>query len=73
MNRVPTNFYRVTARATADGEKNTKGVPTIKTGDLLEIYKNDFGLLAYNLNTHNYIYISKDYFRHSLTILEVAE
>lgn len=73
MNRIPENFYCVTARATADGEKNTKGVPTIKAGDLLEIYKNDFGLLTYNLNTHAYLYISKEFYRQSLTILEVAK
>lgn len=66
MNRIPTNFYRITARATEDA----KG---ISSGDLLEIYNNDFGLLTYNNRDNRYYYISKNFYRDSLKVLEVVK
>ena len=66
MNRIPKNFYRVTARATADAEG-------ICSGDLLEIYNNDFGLLTYNNRDNKYYYIDKDFYRDCLKVLEVVK
>lgn len=66
MNRIPKNFYRVTARATAAAEG-------ICIGDLLEIYSNDFGLLAYNNRNNTYYYIDKDFYRDCLNVLEVVK
>lgn len=66
MNRIPTNFCSVTARATADAEG-------ICSGDLLEIYSNDFGLLTYNNRDSKYYYISKDFYRDCLKVLEVVK
>lgn len=66
MNRIPENFYRVTARATSDAEG-------ICSGDLLEIYSNDFGLLAYNNRDNTYYYIGKDFYRNCLKVLEVVK
>lgn len=69
MNRIPKTFYRVTARATEDSYA-TGG---IRKDDLLEIYNNDFGLLAYNNRDNTYYYISKDFYRNCLNVLEVVE
>lgn len=69
MNRIPKNFYRVTARVTEDST-TTCG---IRKDDLLEIYNNDFGLLAYNNRDNKYYYISKDFYRNCLKVLEVVK
>ena len=66
MNRIPKNFYRVTARATADSDG-------ICCGDLLEIYRNDFGLLTYNHRNNTYYYIGENFYRCCLKVLEVIE
>lgn len=66
MNRIPKNFYRVTARATEDAEG-------ICGGDLLEIYRNDFGLLTYNHRDNTYYYIGENFYRDCLKVLEVVE
>lgn len=73
MNRIPKNFYRVTARATEDADESSKGAPTIKSGDLLEIYRNDFGLLTYNHRDSTYYYIGENFYRDCLKVLEVVE
>lgn len=64
MNRLPKQFYRIIAiaKSTAD---------TIQPGDLLNLYSNDFGILAYNNRDHKYSYITKDFYRHDLEILKV--
>ena len=69
MNRIPENFYRVTARVTEDST-TTCG---IRKDDLLEIYSNDFGLLTYNNRDNTYYYISKDFYRNCLKVLEVVK
>nr|DAQ37488.1 MAG TPA: hypothetical protein [Caudoviricetes sp.] len=69
MNRIPKNFYRVTARVTEDSTA-TGG---IRKDDLLEIYSNDFGLLAYNNRNNTYYYIDKDFYRNCLKVLEVVK
>lgn len=66
MNRIPKNFYRVTARVTADSDG-------ICCGDLLEICSNDFGLLTYNNRNNKYYYISEEFYRNCLNVLEVVE
>lgn len=64
MNRLPKQFYSIIAiaKSTAD---------TIQPGDLLDLYSNDFGILAYNNRDHRYSYITKDFYRHDLEILKV--
>lgn len=62
MNRLPKQFYRIIAKSTAD---------TIQPGDLLNLYSNDFGILAYNNRNNKYSYITKDFYRHDLEILKV--
>jgi hypothetical protein len=69
MNRIPKNFYRVTARATEDSSA-TGG---IRKDDLLEIYRNDFGLLTYNHRDNTYYYIGENFYRDCLKVLEVVE
>lgn len=64
MNRVPKQFYKIIAIA-----KST--VDTIQPGDLLNLYSNNFGILAYNNRDHRYIYITKDFYRHDLEVLKV--
>lgn len=65
MNRLPKQFYEIIAIA-----KST--VDTIQPGDLLNLYSNDFGILAYNNRDHKYSYITKDFYRHDLEILKVV-
>lgn len=69
MNRIPKNFYRVTARVTEDSTA-TCG---IRKDDLLEIYSNDFGLLTYNHRDNTYYYIGENFYRDCLKVLEVVE
>lgn len=64
MNRLPKQFYEIIALA-----KSTAG--TIQPGDLLNLYSNDFGILAYNNRDNKYSYITKDFYRHDLEILKV--
>ena len=64
MNRLPKQFYRITAiaKSTAD---------TIQPGDLLNLYSNDFGILAYNNRDNKYSYITKEFYRHDIEVLKV--
>lgn len=64
MNRVPKQFYEIIALA-----KST--VDTIQPGDLLNLYSNDFGILAYNNRDNRYSYITKEFYRHDLEILKI--
>ena len=64
MNRVPKQFYRITTIA-----KST--VDTIQAGDLLNLYSNDYGILAYNNRDNRYSYITKEFYRHNLEILRI--
>lgn len=64
MNRVPKQFYEVIALA-----KST--VDTIRAGDLLNLYSNDYGILAYNNRDNKYSYITKEFYRHDLEILKI--
>lgn len=64
MNRVPKQFYRITAIAKS-------AVDTIRAGDLLNLYSNNFGILAYNNRDNKYSYITKEFYRHDLEILKI--
>ena len=64
MNRLPKQFYSIIAIAKSAAD-------TILPGDLLNLYSNDFGILAYNNRDNRYSYISKEFYRHSLEILKV--
>lgn len=64
MNRLPKQFYKIIALAKSTAD-------TIQPGDLLNLYSNDFGILAYNNRDHRYSYITKDFYRHDLEILKV--
>lgn len=64
MNRLPKQFYRIIAIAHSTAD-------TIQPGDLLNLYSNDFGILAYNNRDHRYSYITKDFYRHDLEVLKV--
>ena len=64
MNRVPKQFYRIIAIAKS-------AVDTIQAGDLLNLYSNDYGILAYNNRDNRYSYITKDFYRNDLEILKV--
>ena len=64
MNRLPKQFYKIIAiaKSTAD---------TIQPGDLLNLYSNNFGILAYNNRDNKYSYITKEFYRHDLEVLKV--
>lgn len=64
MNRLPKQFYRIIAIAKS-------AVDNIQPGDLLNLYSNDFGILAYNNRDNKYSYITKDFYRHDLEILKI--
>lgn len=64
MNRLPKQFYKIIALAKSTAD-------TIQPGDLLNLYSNDFGILAYNNRDHRYSYITKDFYRHDLEILKI--
>ena len=64
MNRVPKQFYRIIAIAKSV-------VDTIQVGDLLNLYCNDYGILAYNNRDNRYSYITKEFYKHDLEILKI--
>lgn len=50
-NKIPRKFYRIT------GEVLEKTTAELNAGDILHVYKNDFGYLALVINTGVYYYI----------------
>ena len=48
-NRIPRTFYRITGKMNVDTNFN-------KVGDILHIFKNNFGYLALNERTGTYSY-----------------
>lgn len=50
-NVIPRKFIRITCKMLTETSEN-------KTGDVLHVYRNDFGLCAMNTATGKYFYIS---------------
>lgn len=49
-NKIPRKFYRLVVEMLADTDSD-------RAGDLLYIYKNDFGYLSLNTRTADYLYM----------------
>ena len=50
-NKIPRHFLRITAQA-------KKATSASNTGDMLHIFKNDFGYLVSNITQNKYFYIA---------------
>lgn len=57
-NRIPRKFNRIIVEMLIDTSCD-------KAGDILHIYKNDFGYLTLNKRTGNYAYIFASYLRNN--------
>ena len=50
-NKIPRRFLRITAQA-------KKATSASNTGDMLHIFKNDFGYLVSNITQNKYFYVA---------------
>lgn len=50
-NKIPRHFLRITAQA-------KKATSASDTGDMLHIFKNDFGYLVSNITQNKYFYVA---------------
>ena len=50
-NKIPRHFLRITAQA-------EKATSASNTGDVLHIFKNDFGYLVSNITQNKYFYVA---------------
>ena len=57
-NVIPRKFIRITCKMLTETSEN-------KTGDVLRVYRNNFGLCALNTATGKYFYISPSILRDS--------
>ena len=55
-NKIPRHFLRITAQA-------LKATSASNTGDMLHIFKNDFGYLVSNITQNKYFYVAASLLR----------
>ena len=55
-NKIPRHFLRITAQA-------KKETSASNTGDMLHIFKNDFGYLVSNITQNKYFYVAASLLR----------
>lgn len=67
-NRIPRLFSRITGKMLIETSET-------RPGDIIRVYKNDMGYLAYNLRTNRHFYIFVSMLRDSETfkINEIAQ